>query len=108
MRVDHAGRLVDAVGMNARGDETRTVAEGAGIELRPDRTDHALTLKALGAFDDFLFGHVERLPDKSERRGNEWKVALQRAQQLPIPLIHLLHFDPSVQTFRGLVERRQL
>ncbi len=95
MRADDRGRVIDAIGIHARGDETGTIAEGARVELRRQRLDRAVAAKPLGALDDFLLGHIDRLSDEGVRRGNKRNLILQSTQQLPVPLIQFLHLNPS-------------
>ena len=61
------------------------------IELRAELTHRPLTLQALGALDDFFLRHVDDLTQDCERRGDERNLALQSSQQLPVPLINILH-----------------
>ncbi|HEX7809418.1 MAG TPA: hypothetical protein VF608_11850, partial [Thermoanaerobaculia bacterium] len=89
------GRVIDAIGRDARGDEARSIAERARVELGGDLTHDAIALEPLGPFDHFFLGHFKRLSEKRERRGNERNLSLQSTQQLPVPLIHFLHLDPS-------------
>ena len=96
MRVDGRSGFVDAVGIDFRGDETGTVAEGARIELGGEVAHEAVALQPLDAFDDFFFRHIDRLPDQGERRRNQRNLILQGTQQLTVPLIDFLHLDPRL------------
>src|SRR6185503_10877562 len=101
MGADDRRRFVDALGIHPRGDETGAIAERARVELWRKLLDHAVAAKALRALDDFLLGHVDRLSDERVRRGNKRNLTLQSTQQLPVPLIHFLHLNPSASSFRG-------
>ena len=79
MGVDRRRRLVDPVGIDARRHEAGAVAERARIELCAEVAHDAVAPEALGAFDDFFLGKIERLPDECERRGNERNLTLQSA-----------------------------
>src|ERR1700741_4368590 len=84
MRVDRRGRVIDALGIDARRHETALIAERARIELRGEMANEAVAPQSLGSFDDFFFREIERLPDECERRGNQRNLTLQSAQQLPV------------------------
>src|SRR3954451_6084791 len=95
MRADGVRAIVDAIGIDTRGDETGAIAEGVRIEVSGDLLDDAVALEPLGAFDDLLLRHVDHLPHDGKRSRHQGNLTLQGSQQLPVPLINVLHYGSS-------------
>ena len=90
VRADHRGGLVDAVGVDLRGDERRAVAERPGVEDRRQLAQHAELLHLGDPRAHLGFGDAEALAERRERPRLEGEVPLHRVEQLAVELFELV------------------
>ena len=87
---DHRGRLVDAVGIDLRGDERRAVAERAGVEDRRELTQHAELLDAGDTRAHRRFVETQALTEGGVGPGHQREIPLDRVEELAIEVFELV------------------
>ena len=90
VRVDHRGGLVDAVGVDLRGDERRSVAERPRVEDRRELAQHAQLLDVRNRGTGVGLAEAETLAEHCVRTRVEGEVPLHRVQQLTIEVDQLV------------------
>src|SRR3990172_103692 len=78
--IDRSNAILEVRLVDRGGHQRGAMAHRPAVENRVKLRDDAVLLQACDSLDDLLLGHVDDLPENSERGRSEWKVRLKNME----------------------------